>query len=218
MKSIGKFFKNLLILLIILTMLFFIGTFIAVYVGTSRYPIKQTDVIEKHARTYGVEPNLIAAIVKTESDFVPDAQSAVGARGLMQLMPDTAKWAAEQLKLDYSPDKLDDPDYNIKLGTFYISYLIQRYQNKDLAIAAYNTGFSNVDKWLKEGTISWERESLKAIPFSETRDYVIKVNRAKRIYDVFYAEGDLPKQGEGTFSTALDNYVDVLRWTAAFLK
>lgn len=205
--------RNILILVLVLGLLTGAFVFFSVFIGTINYPVAHSEIIEENAEKYSLEPQLLAAIIKTESGYDETAVSSVGARGLMQIMPDTATWIAQQMGIEYKPEYLDDPEYNIAMGSFYISYLINHFQNQDLAIAAYNTGASNVDQWIADGTITWERDSLSAIPYRETRDYVVKVNRAKQVYDIFYSEGLKEAENQNTFSLAFDNMLDLFRWT-----
>ena len=129
----------------------------------------------------------------------------------MQLMPETAQWCAEQMGISYEPTQLFDPQYNVRMGCFYLSYLIGRYQNVELALAAYNTGFVNVDQWLEQGVITRDTKSLQNIPIEETANYVVRVRSAKEMYDLFYREG-LPdeKTQEHTLRLAFSNWKKAL--------
>lgn len=211
MHAVRKILRNFLIILLVLLVVFVGATYWIVYQGTGKYPVYYTELIEREARSYGLEPTLVAAIIKTESDYRPDVVSEANARGLMQLTPETADWCAKQLKIDYDTQKLNDPEYNIHLGSFYLSYLIAKYQNQDLAIAAYNAGAVNVDSWLDSGKITREKESLDSIPFSETKEYVLRVNRAKKVYDTFYRDGfPTREQQEKRWSLALHNWLNFI--------
>lgn len=204
--------RNIVILVLVLGLLTGAFIFFSVFIGTINYPVEYSEIIDENAEKYSLDPQLIAAIIKTESGYDETAVSQVGARGLMQIMPDTAQWSAQQMGIEYKSEFLDDPEYNIEMGSFYIAYLINQFQNQDLAIAAYNTGASNVQAWIDDGTITWERDSLSAIPFQETRDYVVKVNRAKEVYDIFYADGLEQAENQNTFGLAFDNMLDLFRW------
>lgn len=126
--------------------------------------------------------SLSALIIQAESGGDPSAVSPKGARGLMQLMPETAKEMAGELGMEYSEERLTaDPQYNMALGNAYINKMLGRYEgNQALALAAYNAGPGSVDKWLKEygdprkGEIS-EQEFIEKIPFKETREYTSKI-------------------------------------------
>ena len=123
------------------------------------------------------------AIIKTESNFVEDAHSGK-ASGLMQLTDDTAAWIAQKLDTDIKHVDIYNPADNIEFGCYYIRYLIDYYNgNVDVALAAYNGGMGNVDKWLSNKNYSDDGKTLKKIPFKETREYVKKVNNEKEVYE-----------------------------------
>lgn len=152
------------------------------------YPLYHYDVIEQNALTFQVDPMLVAAIVRVESKFNENNVSHAGAIGLMQLMPETAQWIADQSGLAYSsPEDLAKPNTNIRLGSWYVSYLEKRFEgNRVAALAAYNSGPSRVEKWLKEGTWDGTIEHLEQLPVGETRHFVQRVlynyERYKEIY------------------------------------
>lgn len=139
--------------------------------------------ISKGAATYNLDPYLVAAVVKTESDFDKDASSGV-ANGLMQITDATAEYVAEKTEYDF--DKRLEPDTNIMMGCYYLSYLIGRFSDTDTALAAYNAGPRTVDGWLSDTKYSKDGKTLGEIPYKETRDYLIKVKLYKRIYERLY--------------------------------
>lgn len=123
------------------------------------------------------------AIIKAESNFIEDAHSGK-ASGLMQLTDETAKWIADKLGKDTEEVNLNNPRDNIQLGCYYIRYLINYYDgNVDVALAAYNGGMGNVDRWLGDKKYSDDGKTLKNIPFKETREYVKKVNNETLVYE-----------------------------------
>ena len=123
------------------------------------------------------------AIIKAESNFIEDAHSGK-ASGLMQLTDETAKWIADKLGKDTEEVNLNNPRDNIQLGCYYIRYLINYYDgNVDVALAAYNGGMGNVDRWLGDKKYSDDGKTLKNIPFKETREYVKKVNSETLVYE-----------------------------------
>lgn len=147
------------------------------------YPVAYSEYIVKYAHKNGLDPFLVMAVIKQESNFVPDASSDY-ADGLMQLTPDTAEWNARAMELeDY--DYLD-PETNIKIGCHYLKYLIDTYEIVDTALAAYNGGMGNVNEWLKNSECSHDGKSLYYIPFAETRGYVQKVNDYWENYKKMY--------------------------------
>lgn len=140
------------------------------------YPIHYAAEISVHTQTLDLDPYLIAAIIRVESNFQPEVRSAKGAIGLMQLMPETARWVANRLGYDFITLRLTDPNTNIQLGTWYLAFLKREFDdNLIAALAAYNGGRGNVERWLAESRWNGSRERLRDIPFLETRLYVQKV-------------------------------------------
>lgn len=152
------------------------------------YPIPYSDIIFAEAARNNVDPYLVAAIIKAESNFTSEAESRVGARGIMQIMPETGEWAAKKMKLkDFKPEDLYETKTNIKIGCWYLSNLNQEFNgNKILVVAAYNGGLGNVKEWLKNDKWSGEHATVDQIPFEETRLYVKKVLKAYSRYREIY--------------------------------
>jgi soluble lytic murein transglycosylase len=144
------------------------------------YPLRYATIVRVHASENHIEPALLAAVVESESKFNPNAHSKAGAVGLRQLTPSTAEGIAQATNGSrFRVSDLTNPDINIRYGAWYLRHLLDRYeQNERLALAAYNAGEQNVD--------SWQREHV-GIQFSETRDYVDRVERLKKIYRRAYA-------------------------------
>lgn len=140
--------------------------------------------IEKSSLEFNVPYDVIYAVIETESSFDPDAVSPTGARGLMQINEITLKDINQRLNTHYSFDDLFDPEINIKLGTFYLSYLIERFENYETVYAAYNAGPTQVSKWLHDPAHSSDGKTLihDSIPFSETKRYVEKVIAFRQKY------------------------------------
>ncbi|MBP7868492.1 MAG: lytic transglycosylase domain-containing protein [Firmicutes bacterium] len=147
-------------------------------------PIHYSDLITAYSRRHDLDPFLVAAIMRVESRYQPDAVSSRGARGLMQLMPDTGRWAAGCLGIEgYSDDLLFEPEVNIRIGAWYLRQLLNQFEgNLTVALAAYNGGPSNVEKWLSGGRWSGSIDDLQQIPFVETARYVDRVSRAHQLY------------------------------------
>ncbi|MDL2310825.1 lytic transglycosylase domain-containing protein, partial [Peptostreptococcaceae bacterium OttesenSCG-928-C18] len=167
-----------------------ITSFGIVTYGTVTRQVEYTDYINKYSEEYDVDPILILSVIKVESNFNEKAESHMNAVGLMQIVPETGEWIAEKLKIDYTDEMLKDPEMNIKLGTYYLSYLINHFQDTDLAIVAYNGGMGNVDKWIKEEIVGKNGEGLNNIPIDEARQYVVKVTDQLEVYSTFY-EGEI---------------------------
>lgn len=178
--------------------LIFLYLFITLAPSVTRliYPIHHGEIIAEHARNYNLEPQLVAAVIRVESSFKSEAESAKGARGLMQIMPETGAWAAEQVGMhDYDGEKLFDPHVNITLGTWYLHHLYQTFDtNPYAALAAYNGGRGHVKRWLDEGIWDGSRENLNDIPFPETRNFVSRVEAAYRRYHQLYDKQDFNAQ------------------------
>ena len=154
------------------------------------YPLPHKSLIVNEATRNDLDPFLVAAIIKSESNFSPGAESRSGARGIMQIMPETAVWAAEQMGLkEFHPDQLYDLKTNIKIGCWYLHNLNTEFAgNKILVIAAYNGGRGNVREWLKSEAWSGEHSDVDRIPFPETREYVKKVLKYYKWYRYIYQE------------------------------
>ena len=153
----------------------------------SEHPQKYADLVTSSANRYGVPEAMIYAVIKTESNFDPDAVSRVGAMGLMQLMPSTFEDLTNNfLRENLSDDKISDPATNIKYGVYYLSWLYSKFGNWDTVAAAYNKGIGDVQKWLQNPEYSDDGVTLKYIPVSETRAYVRKVAEAKETYERLY--------------------------------
>jgi peptidoglycan lytic transglycosylase len=150
------------------------------------YPRAFGDLIQKYSEKAGVDPSLAFAVMRAESSFSPAATSPVGARGLMQLMPHTAALVLHEKKID--PDRLYDPELNIRLGTKHLRELIDSYNGNLVAvIASYNAGAHNVNRWMKTYTGLQTEEFIESIPFGETRDYVKKVLASADLYKRLYS-------------------------------
>ncbi len=144
------------------------------------YGFKYEEYVERYSIEYSVPQEIIYAVIKCESNFVPDAVSSKGAIGLMQMMPDTYDWLCT--KLGENPDSLYNPEISIKYGTYYLSYLYDRFGIWENCYAAYNAGETTVSEWLKNDEYS-EDGRLKNIPYNETEKYVKKVTDAVKAYD-----------------------------------
>jgi soluble lytic murein transglycosylase len=147
------------------------------------YPLKYTDEIKQYSAEYAQDPYFVSAVICTESGFNDTAVSNRGAMGLMQIMPDTGAWAAEKIGItEYTADMLNQPDVNIRIGCWYLSYLGDMFDgDMDKVMAGYNAGPNNVIEWAGDGP-------LTDIPFGETENYLVKVSRNLQIYKGLYDE------------------------------
>lgn len=181
--------KGLFIFLFLILFVIF-SVNLAGYAIRQIFPIKYSNYVEKYSEEYGLNKNLVYSIIRAESSFNPKAVSHRNAKGLMQIMDSTGEWAAEKIKIkDFESSMLFNPETNIRIGCWYISKLINQYdQNVELALSAYNAGSGNVAKWLKDTDISSNGITLDRIPFKETEDYVKKIKRYNYIYKKLYGE------------------------------
>jgi len=158
--------------------------------GSARlmFPVKYQDIVIKHAINNNLNPSLVFSVIKVESNFQPNAVSRKDARGLMQIMEQTALWASRELKMEnFEPDDLFDPETNIIIGCWYLRKLMDEFANDtDLAIAAYNGGSGNVKQWLSNSAYSSTGATLDIIPFKETEKYIKRVKNCMKIYDSLY--------------------------------
>ena len=141
--------------------------------------IPHLDEILYHSMEAGEDPALILAMIQTESRFRANAVSPKGAVGLMQVMPDTARWMAGRLDMgDFEDEKLYERAYNLQIGIAYMRYLRGQFPDSlPKAIASYNAGPARVRSWLDEGDWDGTVEGVEGIPYRETRNYVTKVLR-----------------------------------------
>jgi len=146
-------------------------------------PLRHQDAIRKQAHEKNLDPSLIAGVIYAESKF-NDSTSSAGALGLMQLLPSTAHFIADRSGgTAFTTEDLSTPDINIAYGSWYLRYLLNRYGGDEvLALAAYNGGMGNVDRWVADAHARGERLDVADIPFPETRAYVERVLDARREY------------------------------------
>jgi soluble lytic murein transglycosylase len=143
------------------------------------YPLRYEEIVRGHARNYHLDPALLAAVIYQESKFRASARSSSGAIGLMQLLPSTAEGIAVHTGgTAFRVDDLYNPEINVRYGAWYLRHLLEKYGDERTALAAYNAGQDNVDRWRRDGV---------GIQFSETRAYVKRVEELKQIYRNAYA-------------------------------
>ena len=171
---------------LILPFLLFLIIALIIIVNLPLYPLKHQNLISDTAKAYGVESSLIAAVIYAESCFEEKAVSEKGALGLMQIMPQTAKWLCEQLSIDFDEKKLLEKEYNLNLGIYYLSYLIEKFRDTKTALCAYNAGEGNVQKWLFQTKYSQNQTILEYTPFHETNKYCKNVLKAQKYYKKFF--------------------------------
>lgn len=156
----------------------------------SIYPLKYEQEILAAGEKYGLEPELISAVIYAESRFDEKATSDVGARGLMQIMPETFVWLCEKRGEDYAADDLYNPFINIDYGAYYLSWLYTHFGDIYTACAAYNAGIGAVEGWLQSDMYTEDGVTLSYIPYGETSNYVAKIQGAVVKYNELYFENN----------------------------
>lgn len=179
----GRFRRRVILILALVLLLLNLDN-----IGRILYPFPYRETTFFYARAYDVDPFLLVAMMKTESDFKSRAVSERGARGLMQIMPETGRWIASQMDdPSFHPDRLFEPETSIKFGAWYLADLEREFHGDTvLALAAYNGGRGNVREWLTSKDLSGGKSTIGQIPFPETRHYVKKVLLYHRIYSYLY--------------------------------
>ena len=134
--------------------------------------------------------NLVFALIKAESNFNSEAVSHRDAIGVMQIMEETAKDVANKNSIKIENENIKQEllkiDNNINIGTKYLSTLLEKYKNKEIAVAAYNAGIGTVDGWIQKGIIKSDGSDIENIPYKETNNYVRKILRNYKLYKELY--------------------------------
>lgn len=181
--------NKIIICILLLVALSVAAVLLLPYIRRTQYPRQYNELVEKYSAEFDVPEPLIYAIIYNESDFDREAISNAGAKGLMQLMPDTFDWVAERLGETTSADNITDAETNIKYGTYYLSYLYNRFEDWKTVIAAYNAGPNKVADWLLDSRYSEDNKTLKSIPIEETKNYVNRVSQVQTQYEEIYYNG-----------------------------
>ena len=154
------------------------------------YPKTYSEIINIYSQKYNVDENLIFALIKAESNFNSEAISNKNAIGLMQIMEETAKDVVRNNGIEIDDNNIKEEllkiDNNINIGTKYLKILMEKYNNKEIAIAAYNAGIGTVDNWIEKGIIKNDGTDIENIPYKETNNYVRKILRDYKIYQELY--------------------------------
>lgn len=181
----------------------------SIYNARQRYPMPYHDIVVPRAYELKMDPSYVFGLIRQESRFIADIKSAVGATGLMQLMPATAKWTAKEIGMtDYTPEMMKVPERNIQLGTAYLNLSLEEFNGSQaMAAAAYNAGPGRPRNWRKGATLDgavWAEN----IPFNETRSYVQTVLPAAVIYELLLTGQPQSLRARlGTIGPATDNGV-----------
>lgn len=184
-----KFLRYVFCLLIIL-LAFVVGS--RYVVKEKFFPYKYQEYVDMYSKEYNLDPLFVLSVMKTESKFDDNAHSHKNAVGLMQITVETGEWAANEMGYTtFSKDDLYDEQYNIRMGCWYLRWLGDMFNNdRDLMVAAYNAGPTNVQNWLKDKNYSSNGKNIEYIPFGETKKYVDKVNTYYSVYEYLYSEDE----------------------------
>lgn len=154
------------------------------------YPKSYEEFVYMYSDEYGVDENLVFAVIKAESNFQEDAVSHKDALGLMQIMKETAEDVARKynIEIDFNNSEREilNVQNNIKIGTKYLAVLLEKYKNIEVAVAAYNAGIGTVDNWIEKEIIKSDGSDIENIPYKETNNYVRKILRNYKIYQYLY--------------------------------
>lgn len=167
--------------------------FLLVYYGFSAlmrelYPVRYPEIVQSASEETGLSEALIYAVIKTESGFDPSAESHAGAKGLMQMIPDTFSWIQQKHdgNVQFEEDALLDPETNIRYGCRVLREMMDWFGDVDTALCAYNAGAGTVQRWLSDPAYSSDGKTLDKIPYPETARYVEKINQNRKIYEKLY--------------------------------
>lgn len=154
------------------------------------YPLHYQEYVEYYAGKYGIDPMILYAFIRTESNFDPNVDSNADARGLMQITEVTFDWIKTKIAPteDLTFDDLYDPETNIRFGTYFVCYCLKKYDNHlATAAAAYHNGLGAVDALLTETQYSTDGVTLEHYPYPQMRQYVKKITESYQRYSEIYS-------------------------------
>lgn len=173
-----KYFKSLILVILIIVL--------SVLIVKRLFPVRYGEQIDTYCSEYGVDKSLVLAIIKAESGFDVNAKSLAGATGLMQLTEETALWCGQQMGLTFTTEDINNPETNIRIGIWYLSYLLNETKSENIAIISYNAGINKVREWIDTDVIDENNVNFENIPYDETKNYIKKVLLYKQIYSILY--------------------------------
>lgn len=174
-----KIFSCFVIFVIAFGALFFGYSFVMKII----YPMIYEDEIMFASKKYFVKPYIIASMINVESSYNQYAISSKGAVGLMQILPETAFWLSEQMDIEnFEENCLIDVQTNILMGTFYLKYLMSKFENLTVVFCSYNAGEGTVQSWLIDQKYSIDGVTLIKIPYLETQKHIEKLERNLKVY------------------------------------
>lgn len=180
--------KTKLIILFAVVLIFAAGCSKSESMSEISFPSDFKTVILKYSKKNNLDPYLIYGLILKESRFMHDAVSSKGAKGLMQITDETAKWTANYIGMNNLSEKnIFDPAVNIELGCAYFSYLLEKYNNNEqVALCAYNAGMGKVGEWLDDPQISSDGKNIDNVPYAETKQYVEDIIAYSKRYMELY--------------------------------
>lgn len=194
-----SFFHKKRFYLILLCMILILLFYKTNWLERMIYPIRYKEYIEESSKTHQLDPYLISSVIRVESNFNPKKVSKKNAQGLMQLMPQTANWIAEQNQIKWLEEEaLFDPDVNVKLGSWFLAHIsqllqedtekLEKYDQIAVIAGAYNAGPANIQKWLTEKRWDGTVANIANIPYGETRHYIQRVLYYYKKYEEIYRD------------------------------
>lgn len=176
------------LLLLILSVISVIIVYNAVKLfAQTTYPLRYIEIVEENAAEFEIDEPLLYALIKAESGFNKDAVSAVGAKGLTQITPETFEWLQTKTGENLEDDALFEPEISVYYGACFLDMLLDEFGNTETALAAYHAGRGKVNEWLADPRYSPDGETLENIPYKDTAQYVEKVvkytEKYRKIYD-----------------------------------
>lgn len=174
-----------------LTVLLVFSLLAAIYFGSvsilkTLYPRRYIDFVEIYSQNNNLSEEFVLAVIECESGFDKNAVSYLGARGLMQIMPETFQWLQEKRGENLPDESIFDPETAIDYGCYFYGMLMNQFEDEATAVAAYHAGAAQVEKWLNDENYSADGKTLTDIPYPSTKSYVEKVMRVKNIYHKLY--------------------------------
>ncbi|HEY9061595.1 MAG TPA: lytic transglycosylase domain-containing protein [Pseudobacteroides sp.] len=190
--------KKIIAFFVFLVLLVVVARSCIITVAKNIYPVKYKDSVIKYSTEYEIDPYLVLSVIKAESNFRSTVISPKKAIGLMQIMEETGKWAAQEMKIEgFTTNDLYNPDTNIRIGCWYLSHLEKQFKNyaeatddekEEYVLASYNGGISNVKRWIKNTQNNGSGMFHENITFKETRQYLKRVKGNYKIYKILYKD------------------------------
>ena len=174
--------KALLIVFSLLCVIYFSS----VSILKTLYPRRFIEFVEIYSQENNLSEEFVFAVIECESGFDVNAESYLGAQGLMQVMPETFFWLQEKKGETLPDESIFEPETAIKYGCYFYGMLVERFGDERLAVAAYHAGAGSVEEWLADEKYSPDGKILTDIPYPSTKQYVDKVMRVKNIYQKLY--------------------------------